>query len=219
MKCLLCSFNNVDENKLLDHYISFHKIDEKNWFFKNLFSIKKNSKILKKCLRCEDFIYDRQSKVEHDFLNHFSEGKIQPYENKPIEIKRLKNKIVIYSIYYSEHKDSYNFFDSEKCVTDFLLNCKYNFKNTDQNKSFKCSFTIQNQQKSAIENNLPSFDIRYWSTSVHESVFFNDFIFFALKSKILNRVIHNGLSGSSWFFYKFTSISLKVLEGEIILSV
>ena len=109
MKCLLCSFNNVDENKLLDHYISFHKIDEKNWFFKNLFSIKKNSKILKKCLRCEDFIYDRQSKVEHDFLNHFSEGKIQPYENKPIEIKRLKNKIVIYSIYYSEHKDSYNF--------------------------------------------------------------------------------------------------------------
>ena len=219
MKCLLCSFNNADENKLLDHYISFHKIDEKNSFFKNLFSIKKNSKILKKCLRCEDFIYDRQSKVEHDFFNHFSEGKIQPYENKPIEIKRLKNKIVIYSIYYSEHKDSYNFFDSEKWITDFLLNCKYNFKNTDQNKSFKCSFTIQNQQKSAIENNLPSFDIRYWSTSVHEGVFFNDFIFFALKSEILNRVIHNGLSGSSWFFYKFTSISLKVLEGEIILSV
>ena len=210
MKCLLCSFNNVDENKLLDHYISFHKIDEKNWFFKNLFSIKKNSKILKKSLRCEDFIYDRQSKVEHDFLNHFSEGKIQPYENKPIEIKK---------IYYSEHKDSYNFFDSEKCVTDFLLNCKYNFKNTDQNKSFKCSFTIQNQQKSAIENNLPSFDIRYWSISVHESVFFNDFIFFALKSEVLNRVIHNGLSGSSWFFYKFASLSLKVLEGEIILSV
>ena len=125
MKCLLCSFNNADENKLLDHYISFLKIDEKTFMkriFKNLFSIKKNSKILKKCLRCEDFIYDGQSKVEHDFLNHFSEGNIQPYENKPIEIKRLKNKIVIYSIYYSEHKDSYNFFDSEKCVTDFLLN-------------------------------------------------------------------------------------------------
>ena len=84
---------------------------------------------------------------------------------------------------------------------------------------FIYSFTIQNQQKSTIENNLPSFDIRYWSTSVPESVFFNNFIFFALKSEILNRVIHNGLSGSSCFFYKFTSISLKVLEGEIILSV
>ena len=109
-------------------------------------------------------------------------------------------KITIYSIDYSKHKDSYNFFDSEKCVSDFLLNCRYNFKNTEQSKTFKCSFTIQNQQKSRIPNALPSFDSRYWSTSPYESVFFNDFIFFSLKSEILNRVIQNGLSGSSWYF-------------------
>ena len=102
----------------------------------------------------------------------------------------------------------------KKCVSDFLLNCRYNFKNSEQNKTFKCSFTIQNQQKSAIPNAPPSLDNRYWSTSLYESVFFNDFVIFSLKAEILNRVIQNGLSGSSWYFKKFASLSLKVLEGE-----
>ena len=202
MKCLLCSSTFEGEKGLLGNYISFHKIDESNWFFKNLLNIK-NSKILKKCFRCE-----------HDFLNYFSEGKEQPFETKPIDIRTLQNKITVYSIDYSKHKDNYNFFDSEKCVSDFLLNCRYNFKNTDQSKTFKCSFTIQNQQKFGIPNAPPSLDNRYWSTSPYESVYFNDFILFSLKGEILNRVIQNGLSGSSWFFKKFTSLSLKVLEGQ-----
>ena len=213
MKCLLCSSTFEGEKGLLGNYISFHKIGESNWFFKNLFNIK-NSKILKKCFRCEDFIYDKKAKAEHDFLNHFSEGKEQPFETKSTDIRALQNKITIYSIDYSKHKDNYNFFDSEKCVSDFLLNCRYNFKNTDQSKTFKCSFTIQNQQKSAIPNAPPSLDNRYWSTSPYESVYFNDFILFSLKGVILNRVIQNGLSGSSWFFKKFTSLYLKVLEGQ-----
>ena len=170
-------------------------------------------------MRCEDFIYDTKSKAEHDFLNHFSEGKYQRFENKPIEIKTLKDKITTYSVEFSKHKDSYNFFDSEKCVNDFLLNCRYNFKKTDQNKTFKCSFTIQNQQKSPIPSAPPSLDSRYWTTSVYDSVFFNDFIFFSLKTDILNKVIQNGLSGSSWYFNKFLSLSLKILEGDITFSI
>ena len=213
MKCLLCSSKFEDDKGLLEHYLSFHKIDDSNWFFKNLFGIK-NSKILKKCLRCDDFIYDKKAKAEHDFLNHFSDRKVQPFENKPIDIRTLQDKITIYSIDYSKHQDNYNFFDSEKCVSDFLLNCKYNFKNSNQTKTFKCSFIIQNQQVSPIENTPPSFDSRYWSTSPYEGVYFNDFTFFSIKQEILNRVIINGLSGSSWFFKKFSSLSLKVLEGE-----
>ena len=214
MKCLLCSLSFSNQEGLYNHYIQFHKIDKSNWFFKNLFD-KKNLKILKKCLRCEEFIYDTKAKAEHDFLNHFSEGKEEPFENKPLIIKNLQNRITIYSIEYSKHKDSYNFFDSEKCVSDFLKNSRNKFKKTEQEKTFKCSFTIQNQQKSAIPDALPTLDSRYWTTSAYESVFFNDFIFFSLQSDILNKVIQNGLSGSSWYFYKFLSISLKVLEGEI----
>ena len=55
MKCLLCSLSFANEKELFDHYTSFHKIDESNWFLKNLFNIK-NVKILKKYLRCENFM-------------------------------------------------------------------------------------------------------------------------------------------------------------------
>ena len=105
MKCLLCSSKFDDEKGLLEHYISFHKIDESNWFFKNLFGFE-NSKILKKCLRCNYFIYDKKAKVEHDFLNHFAEGKEQPFENKLLDIKTLRDQITIYSINFTKHKDS-----------------------------------------------------------------------------------------------------------------
>ena len=221
MRCLLCSekFDEKSNQNLLQHYIGFHKIDENNWFFKNLFALKKNSKILQKCLRCEDFIYDSQSKAEHDFLNHFAEGKQRPFETKPLDIKILKDKITIYSISFSKHKNDYNFFDSEDCVEDFLNNCRYNFKNSDDQKSFKCSFTIENQQDSPTEGGASSFDYRYWSTTIYEGVYFNDFIYFNLKSEILNRVIQNGQSGSSWYFKRFASLSLKVLKGEVELAI
>ena len=127
MKCLLCNLSFSNQDELFEHYVQFHKIDKSNWFFKNLFNTK-NFKRLKKCLRCEEFIYDSKSKAEHDFLNHFSEGKEQPFENKPLNIRVLENKITIYSIEYSKHKDSYDFFDSEKCVNDFLLNCRNKLK-------------------------------------------------------------------------------------------
>ena len=221
MKCLLCS-ENFDENnneKLLEHYIKFHKIDKRNWFFKNLFSNKPNAKILKKCIRCDEFIYDSKSKSEHDFLNHFQAGRQRPFETKPLEIKKLQDKIIIYSISFSLHNNSYNFFDSEECVEDFLNNCRDKFENSEDQKSFKCSFTIENQQDSPFEGGASLFDYRYWSTTVYDGVYFNDFIFYNLKSEILNRVVQNGQSGSSWYFKKFTNLSLKVLKGEIDLSI
>ena len=95
MKCLLCSSKFEDKKELSEHYLSFHKIDESNWFFKNVFGIK-NSKILKKCLRRDDFIYDKKAKAEHDFLNYFLDRNVQPFENKPIDIRTLHNKITIY---------------------------------------------------------------------------------------------------------------------------
>ena len=145
MKCLLCSekFDENNDEKLLEHYIKFHKIDKRNWFFKNLFSNKPNVKILKKCIRCDEFIYDSKAKSEHDFLNHFQAGRQHPFETKPLEIKKLKDKIIIYSISFSLHNNSYNFFDSEECVEDFLNNCRDKFENSEDQKSFKCSFTIK----------------------------------------------------------------------------
>ena len=40
MKCLLCSSKFDDEKGLLEHYISFHKIDESNWFLRIYLGLK-----------------------------------------------------------------------------------------------------------------------------------------------------------------------------------
>ena len=57
-------------------------------------------------------------------------------------------------------------------------------------------------------------DTRYWSTTPYSGIYFNDFILFGLKQEILNRVIINGLSGSSWYFNRFVSLSLKILTNN-----
>ena len=37
MKCLLCSSNFQDKQKLIDHYLTYHNVYQNNWFFKKLF--------------------------------------------------------------------------------------------------------------------------------------------------------------------------------------
>ena len=108
-----------------------------------------------------------------------------------------------------------NFFDSEKCLQDFLSNSKHRFKNnTEVKKTFKCSFVIQNKQDLPLPHMSPMFDTRYWSTTSYEGVYFNEFIFFGIRQEILNRIIVNGASGSSWYFNRFNSLSLKVLNNN-----
>ena len=124
MKCLLCS--SVFELEKT-HYLSFHKVDESNWFFKKLFEIR-NLPYLKKCLRCNEFVVGTKSKVEHDFLKHYKDGKKKPFEDKPLGILKLPS-LSIYTIEYQKHKDSYNFFDSNSSVEDFFLNVRDKFKN------------------------------------------------------------------------------------------
>ena len=96
----------------------------------------------------------------------------------------------------------YPFYDSEKCVNEFLLNVKQRFHVTNR-KWFKCSFTIENQQLPINSNHKPLKDNRYWTTESNESVYFNEFVFYSLKSSILKRVIHLQASGSAWYFNRF----------------
>ena len=42
--------------------------------------------------------------------------------------------------------------------------------------------------------------------------YFKDFVFYGLRQNILSKVIVNGMSGSSWKFYRFVMISLEVLN-------
>ena len=128
MKCLLCSSVFKNQQELLDHYISYHNVDEKNWFFQKLFQ-SDNRAFLKNCLWCDQFLTTKKEKAIHDFLKHYNEGKDIPFEEKPLDVVRYPS-LLIYQIEYNKYSNHYSFYNSEKCVDEFLQNVKYRFHAT-----------------------------------------------------------------------------------------
>ena len=211
MKCLLCFSKFKDQKDLLNHYVTYHNVDENNWFFQKLFQIK-DKRLLKRCLRCDKFLETEKQKTVHNFVKHYEDGKTIPYEEKPLDVLRLAS-LMIYSIEFRKHQIFYDFYNSELCVKNLFKNVRYRFK-AGSKKWFKCSFVIENIQKSLYLGSQPIINSRYWTNATHDSVYFIDFIFFGLKQDILSRVIINGMSGSSWYFKRFISLAVKILDDE-----
>ena len=203
MKCLFCSSKFEDQQKLIDHYLTYHNIDQNNWFFKKLF-VTNNRAFLRNCVRCDQFLITNKEKATHGLVKEI------PFEEKPLDIIQPP-ALTIYKIGFKKYKNQYSFYNSEKCVDDFLKNVKYRFQVTNK-KWFKCSFTIENTQNSIRNDLLPLNNTRYWTTETYDSISFNDFILHSLRSDILKRVIVNQMSGSSWYFKRFLSLALKILE-------
>ena len=126
MKRFLSSSTFQNQEDLFNHYVSYHNVDENNWFFQKLFQIK-NKSLLKQCVRCNEFLTTEKYKPIHNFLKHYEKGKRIPFEDKSIVIVSYPG-LLIYSIEFQKHKDFYDFFNSERCVDDFLRNVKYKFK-------------------------------------------------------------------------------------------
>ena len=212
MKCLLCSSNFENQEDLLNHYISYHNVDENNWFFQKSFQIK-NKSLSKHCVRCNEFLTTEKHKSIQNFLKHYEEGKSIPFEVKPVDIVSYPG-LSIYSIEFQKHKDFHDFFNFERCVDDFLRNVIYKFKPSGK-KWIKCSFTIENIQNSPHQDLRPIINSRYWTPPPYEGIYFNDFIFYGLRQNILGRVIINGMPGSSWHLKRFVSLSLKILDNDV----
>ena len=104
MGCLLCStvFDNTKE--LIQHYVSYHRVDANNKFFQPT----SNMPILPKCLRCDDFITTRDYKSKYDFLKHYDEGQNDLYEDKLLDIIILPF-LTKFEISIMKHGEYYNF--------------------------------------------------------------------------------------------------------------
>ena len=126
--------------------------------------------------------------------------------------------MTIYQIEFKKYNTFFFFFNSEKCVEEFLQNVKYRFYATSK-KWFKCSFIIESTQNPIRPDLQPLLNTPYWTTETYDSVYFNEFIFHALKHDILKRVINNNISGSSWYFKRFVYLAVKILDGEVEISV
>lgn len=60
MKCLLCSSVFENEEELIQHYVSYHNVDENNCFIQKLFQTK-NKPVFKQCVRCDEFLTTEKS--------------------------------------------------------------------------------------------------------------------------------------------------------------
>ena len=67
-KCLLCKKEFKDKEALKQHYLDFHNIDPKNYFFLKLLEEIEKTFISKKHLRCDEFIQRTKYEKLHDFL-------------------------------------------------------------------------------------------------------------------------------------------------------
>ena len=109
--------------------------------------------------------------------------------------------------------DFCNFYNSQKCVDDFLKSIKYRFNSAIRNGlNVHLIPKTQNSIRSDWELLL---NTRYWITETYDSTYFNDFIFFGLRQGILKRVIINNVSGSAWPLKRFTYLALNVLDAEV----
>ena len=94
----------------------------------------------------------------------------------------------------------------------FLLNVKSRIRRSAEDDFIiKCAFSLENVQPSPFENEGPIVNFRYWSTKAYQTKLFNGYIYFNLREGILERVVNNSMTGSSWHFNQFLYVNVKIL--------
>ena len=145
-----------------NHYIDFHRVDLKNEFFKKIFIEDKNVFYGKRCLRCQEYLPTSRFKIYHNFLKHYNDGEVV-VDNKAVavtEIGAVKN----YEITFQDHSESYDFFNSEKLVEEFLLLVKGKISRSNIDFYIRCGFSLENMQATLTDDDVPLTNSRYWST-------------------------------------------------------
>ena len=127
MKCLLCSASFDNDERLIEHYVEYHKVDRNKKFFQKLFQRSKKGSIFCRCLRCGNFESTDSFQVKHNFLNHYVDGQTFPFEDKPLEIVRARN-VTKCEISVNKHGDCYDFGNVQQVVDDFLRNVRSKFR-------------------------------------------------------------------------------------------
>ena len=144
-------------------------------------------------------------KKNHCFLLHYNQLGASV---RSLNISRRGNVLTTYSINYSTHKNSYDFFDAEKTTKDFISVVDSKFVPRGKVK-IQGSIDIINYQPAGDEI-IELESRRTWLTDVYNCVYFNTYVQKEFSKKFIERVIVNGLTGNSWRFKRFESLSVIV---------
>ena len=213
MKCLLCQHITNDKEKLKQHYVQLHEVNEHNLFFKKMIDQKKNIVHRRKCNYCGEFVF--LNKTNHDFLKHYGRGNVDfdvdADNDKPVDITNAGDVKKI-EITFKEHSSFYDFFDSVAVVDNFLARVKSVMRRYENDVLLRAGFSIENIQQPLDNYTEPLLQTRYWSTEPIQTKSFNDFVLLKTREGILKKIVNNGLSGSAWHFNKFNYLNVKILN-------
>ena len=220
MQCILCNQEVTTKENLKEHYISLHKVNKNNRFFKKLIDQKKNNVLYRRnCNYCSEFVF--VNKAKHDFLKHYMIGSGVDDENDAFDAYDDKRRplnvtsqgvIKKFEITFREHSNYYDFFDSAALVDEFLAQIKNYVFRYNNDVLIRAGFSIENIQQALSDYSEPLVQTSYWSTEPLMTKSFNDFISFKLRESILKRVINNRLSGSAWNFNRFIYLNVKIIH-------
>lgn len=104
------------------------------------------------------------------------------------------------------HSNSYNIFDAEKTVDDFIEVARENFVPND-NVEVKGSVYLLNYQPAQSSVIIELEDKKIWLTDVYRCDFFNQFVRQKIKENFMN-----GLTGSSLRFKQFESLTISTIN-------
>ena len=213
MKCLLCNYKINNKDRLKEHYLQNHNVDENNLFFKKLIDQKNNVIHGRQCNYCDEFVF--VNKLNHNFLKHYEKGLSIDFDSgdldKPLDITHAGD-VKKFEITFKEHSSFYDFFDSVAVVDNFLAQVKNVMQRYENDVLLRAGFSIENVQQALDNYSEPLVQTRYWSTEPIMTKSFNNFILFKTRESILKRVISNRLSGSAWNFNKFNYLNVKVIN-------
>ena len=195
----------MKENVLKKHYVNYHAVNEDDFFFKNLST---SDTLDKKCKICRVNFDTARMAEKHMFLYHYG---TKPHIGSArvsdllLNINR-RGPITYYSINFDQHKYFYNFCSGG--LVETFLDSVYKVFHPKKECKFQGYAEIVNQQRGEIILE----DKRVWLTDVHNSKFFNDFVRGEIKNEIIQRVVVNGMSGSSWLFKRFQRLNVIVVS-------
>ena len=86
---------------------TFAMLIQKIIFLKTCLNLKEVVFQQKKYLPCDELLPTTKFKTIHDFLKNYPDGKFDPFEDRPIDIKYSGN-ITFYEITVSKHADYFN---------------------------------------------------------------------------------------------------------------
>ena len=137
------------------------------------------------------------------FLFHYGQmGGLRGNGQLPINILK-RGPITYYTISYDQHKNHFEFFNEQ--IVDNFLSSVCNKFNPNKDCKVQGYTEIINQQQGEF---IVAESTRVWLTNTFTATHFHEYVRSSIKGDIVKRIIINSQTGSSWYFKRFSRLTV-----------